>query len=61
MNTIRYGYEGLVDGQWSTLHCGEQDASNTFETREEAAAELPNLLAVMGAEEDEVRVCEIPL
>lgn len=57
---MRYGFEVLVDGQWSAEAAGQQDDSNYFESREEAEAELPRLAKVLGVSLDEVRIVEIP-
>lgn len=55
----RWGFECRVRGQWSSEHCGQQDASNTFEAREEAEAELPRLADVLGCDPSDVRVAQI--
>lgn len=55
----RYAFEALVDGQWSRESAGPQDASNTFETRNEAEAELPRLARALDCDESELRVVEV--
>ena len=55
----RWGFEGLVNGQWHDAHVGTQDASNTYETREEAESELSRLAEALGCEVSTVRVARI--
>jgi hypothetical protein len=55
----RYGFEAQVDGQWSRDAAGQQDGSNTFDTREEAKAEIPRLARVLGCDEGDLRVVAV--
>lgn len=55
-----YGFEVLVDGQWSAEMCGHQGPDNYFTTREEAEAELPRLAACLECDVCELRVVEVP-
>lgn len=57
--TASYGFEGLVDGQWSAEACGVQDRSNYFRTREAAEAEIPRLARVLKCDPSKIRVVEV--
>ena len=58
--TTRFGFEALLtDGSWSQEAAGQQNASNTFATRDEAEKELPALAAALECSVAEVRVVAI--
>jgi alkylhydroperoxidase/carboxymuconolactone decarboxylase family protein YurZ len=60
MSNIKFGFAAKNEyGQWLPEVCGQQDASNTFATREEADAHVDDLASVMGLEASEIRVVEI--
>lgn len=56
---VAYGFEMLVDGEWSADACGETDASNAFDTERAAEGELPNLARVLGCDVAELRVVPV--
>lgn len=56
-----YGFEMLVDGRWDPYAPGETTRSNAFDTREEAAAQLPRLAEVLACDLGDLRVVEVQL
>jgi len=66
MTSTKYGFEirtsvfksGLIvsDDGWTDDGIGEQDESNTFDTRDAALAELPRLAKVLECDESDLRV-----
>jgi len=56
----KYGFELLTENDtWDASRCGAQDRSNTFDTAEQAQAELPRLAEVLGIDPERLRVAEI--
>ena len=55
---VAYGFEMLVDGEWSDA-CWETDGSNAFDTELAAAEELPNLARVLDCDVAELRVVPV--
>lgn len=47
MSRTVYGFECRTRDGWSAEACGEQNASNYLDTREEAEAQLADLAACM--------------
>lgn len=54
-----FGFEARVDGVWSAEACGEQDASNYFDTEAGANEEIWNLARVMDCSVLDLRVVAV--